>query len=45
LSVAGRFVLWPFNLLMLWLMCSALLYAHLAVVQLYAAAESDVKFG
>jgi hypothetical protein len=45
LSVAGRFVPWPFNLLLLWLVCSALLYAHLAVVQLYAAAESDVKFG
>jgi hypothetical protein len=45
LIVAGRFVYWPFNLLTLWLTCSALLYAHLAVVQLYVAAESDVKFG
>jgi len=45
LSVAGRFVPWPFSLFVLWLICSALLYAHLAVVQLYAAAESDVRFG
>ncbi len=45
LGVAGRFIGWPFNLLMLWLACSALFYAHLVVVQFYAAAESDVKFG
>jgi hypothetical protein len=30
---------------LIWLALSALLYAHLAVVQLYAAAESDVRFG
>lgn len=45
LVLLGRFVAWPFNLLVFWLACSALFYAHLAVVQLYAAAESDVKFG
>lgn len=36
---------WPWKLAALWLMWSALLYAHLAVMQLYAAAESDVRFG
>lgn len=45
LGLIGRFLPWPFNLFVFWLMCSALLYAHLVVVQLYVAAESDVKFG
>ena len=45
LALASWFAPWPFSLLTLWLMWSALLYAHLVVVQLYAAAESDVKFG
>jgi hypothetical protein len=36
---------WPLGIIPLWLALSALLYAHLVVVQLYAAAESDVKFG
>lgn len=35
----------PARLILVWLACSALLYAHLAVAQLYAAAESDVRFG
>lgn len=45
LGLASTQVSWPFILLPLWLMLSALLYAHLVAVQLYAAAESDVRFG
>ncbi len=45
LALATLIVPWPLNLLVLWLALSALLYAHLATVQLYAAAESDVRFG
>ena len=45
LAGAAWLVPWPFKLIALWLMFSALLYAHLAAVQLYAAAESDVRFG
>lgn len=36
---------WPWALAAIWLALSALLYAHLAAMQLYAAAESDVLFG
>jgi hypothetical protein len=35
----------PLALILLWLTLSALLYAHLAVVQLYAAAERVVRYG
>jgi hypothetical protein len=35
----------PVRVVLIWLALSALLYAHLVVVQLYAAAESDVRFG
>ncbi len=45
LAGAAWLLPWPLMLLALWLMFSALLYAHLAVVQLYVAAESDVRFG
>jgi hypothetical protein len=45
LAAATWLVSWPLALVTLWLALSALLYAHLAVVQLYAAAESDVRFG
>ncbi len=44
-ALVSWFVSWPYTLIALWLMFSALLYAHLVVVQLYAAAESDVTFG
>jgi hypothetical protein len=45
LVVITWLVPWPWKLLGLWLALSALLYAHLATMQLYAAAESDVLFG
>lgn len=45
LGAASYMVGWPLGIIPLWLALSALLYAHLVVVQLYAAAESDVKFG
>ncbi len=45
LALATLLVPWPLTLLVLWLALSALLYAHLVAVQLYAAAESDVRFG
>lgn len=39
LVFASALLPWPFKLIGLWLVVSALLYAHLAAVQLYAAAE------
>ena len=45
LALASWLVAWPLRLALVWLALSALLYAHLAVAQLYAAAESDVRFG
>ena len=45
LALASWLVSWPLRLVLVWLALSALLYAHLAVAQLYAAAESDVRFG
>ena len=45
LALAGGLASWPVRLAIAWLALSALLYAHLAVAQLYAAAESDVRFG
>jgi len=45
LGAASFLAGWPLGLIPLWLALSALLYAHLVVVQLYAAAESDIKFG
>ncbi len=35
---------WPFALLLLWLALSALCYAHLAVVQLYVAADAEARW-
>ena len=45
LGAGSWLVIWPLKPLLLWLALSALLYGRLAVVQLYAAAESDVRFG
>jgi hypothetical protein len=45
LALASWLAPWPFALALAWLALSALLYAHLAVAQLYVAAESDVRFG
>lgn len=45
LGIGTWLVPWPWKFLGLWLVLSALLYAHLATMQLYAAAESDVLFG
>jgi hypothetical protein len=45
LALATWLVGWPLRIIPLWLALSALLYAHLAIAQLYAAAESDVRFG
>jgi hypothetical protein len=36
---------WPAGVALLWLAFSALFYAHLVVVQLYAAAERELRFG
>ena len=35
---------WAATLLLIWLACSALLYAHLVVAQLYAAAEREAGY-
>lgn len=45
LAIISWLLPWPLKLAALWLTLSALLYAHLVTVQLYAAAESDVLFG
>jgi hypothetical protein len=45
LALASWLVGGPVRLALIWLALSALLYAHLVVVQLYVAAESDVRFG
>jgi hypothetical protein len=44
-ALVSWYAIWPYSVLALWLMFSGLLYAHLVVVQLYAAAESDIMFG
>lgn len=44
LFAASWLVIWPLALLLLWLALSALCYAHLAVVQLYAAAAAEAHW-
>jgi len=43
LFAASRLAAWPLALLLLWLALSALCYAHLVVVQLYAAADAEAR--
>lgn len=44
LFAASWLAIWPLALLLLWLALSALCYAHLAVVQLYAAAAAEAHW-
>ncbi|MEO7912053.1 MAG: DUF4013 domain-containing protein [Roseiflexaceae bacterium] len=44
LLAASWLVAWPLALLLLWLALSALCYAHLVVVQLYAAAAAEAHW-
>jgi len=44
LFTASWLATWPLALLLLWLALSALCYAHLAVVQLYAAAATEAHW-
>jgi hypothetical protein len=41
---AGWLVGWPFAVLPLWLALSALCYARLVVIQLYAAADAEARW-
>jgi hypothetical protein len=43
LLLAAWLVSWPINLLVIWLALSALVYAHLVVVQLYVIADREVR--
>jgi hypothetical protein len=45
LALASALVAGSAKIPLLWLALSALLYAHLAVAQIYVAAESDARFG
>ena len=44
LFAASWLVTWPFVLALIWLALSALCYAHLVVVQLYAAANAQSRW-
>jgi hypothetical protein len=44
LFAASWLVAWPFALALIWLALSALCYAHLVVVQLYAAADAQARW-
>jgi hypothetical protein len=43
LFAANWLAFWPLTLLLIWLALSALCYAHLVVVQLYAAADAEAR--
>jgi hypothetical protein len=43
LFAANWLAFWPLTLLLIWLSLSALCYAHLVVVQLYAAADAEAR--